>query len=39
MDTCDGLLYAPAGMPEPGPDGDLRIGPEVMPRWWYHDTD
>lgn len=36
--SWDGLLYVPVGMPEP----DARrteIGPEVMPRWWYYDTD
>ncbi|QRY46703.1 hypothetical protein JVX93_07715 [Mycolicibacterium boenickei] len=37
--SWDGLLYVPAGMEAPDRDGDLRIGPEVMPRWWYYDTD
>ncbi|MBN3511136.1 hypothetical protein JYB55_20100 [Mycolicibacterium septicum] len=37
--SWDGLLYVPAGMPDPDRNGDLRIGPEVMPRWWFYDTD
>lgn len=37
--SWDGLLYVPAGMPEPDRGGDLRIGREVMPRWWFYDTD
>ncbi|WP_396908834.1 hypothetical protein [Mycolicibacterium sp.] len=37
--SWDGLLYVPAGMPDPDRDGDLRIGPEMLPRWWYYDTD
>jgi len=35
----DGLLYVPQGMPEPDRRRQSRIGPEVMPRWWYYDTD
>lgn len=36
--SWDGLLYVPVGMP--GPDRSrISIGPEVMPRWWYYDTD
>ncbi|MGW4100641.1 hypothetical protein [Mycobacterium sp. NPDC004974] len=37
--SWDGLLYVPSGMPEPDRDGDVRIGTEVMPRWWFYDTD
>lgn len=37
--SWDGLLYVPAGMPDPDRDSDLRIGPEVLPRWWVYDTD
>ncbi|MUM15850.1 hypothetical protein FZI91_22555 [Mycobacterium sp. CBMA271] len=37
--SWDGLLYVPTGMPEPDRDDDLRIGPEMLPRWWYYDTD
>ncbi|MHA7664087.1 hypothetical protein [Mycolicibacterium sp. HS_4_1] len=34
----DGLLYVPVGMPEPDRNR-VEVGPEVMPRWWYYDTD
>ncbi|MGV0809819.1 hypothetical protein [Mycolicibacterium setense] len=37
--SWNGLLYVPAGMPDPDRDSDLRIGPEMLPRWWYYDTD
>ncbi|TVY00220.1 hypothetical protein FPV58_16945 [Mycolicibacterium porcinum] len=37
--SWDGLLYVPAGMKAPDRDSDLTIGPEVLPRWWYYDTD
>ncbi|WP_066901897.1 hypothetical protein [Mycolicibacterium houstonense] len=37
--SWDGLLYVPAGMPEPERGRGLGIGPEVLPRWWYYDTD
>ncbi|GAB5900995.1 hypothetical protein OKHIL_68040 [Mycolicibacterium mageritense] len=37
--SWDGLLYVPSGMEAPDRGGDSGIGPEVMPRWWYYDTD
>lgn len=36
--SWDGLLYVPAGLPEPDRNSS-EIGPEVMPGWWYYDTD
>jgi len=36
--SWDGLLYVPVGMPEPD-HSRISIGPQVMPRWWYYDTD
>lgn len=39
QNSWDGLLYVPAGMEAPDRNGDLRIGPDVLPRWWYYNTD
>lgn len=36
--SWDGLLHAPPGLPEPD-RRKLVVGREVMPRWWYYDTD
>lgn len=36
--SWDGLLYVPEGIPEPDRHRS-GIGPEMMPRWWYYDTD
>lgn len=33
-----GLLYVPAGRPDPDRSSGA-VGAEVMPRWWYYDTD
>lgn len=36
--SWSGLLYVPAGLPEPDHSSGA-VGPEVMPRWWFYDTD
>lgn len=36
--SWNGLLYVPAEMPAYYRSGS-GIGPEVMPRWWFYDTD